>query len=218
MKVCSISDIHNKIADIVFEPADVLIIAGDLTDFGTAAEISEANSIIKNLPFKEKIFVPGNHDMLFESHYALGASLLNSCTVLVDASVKINGVHFYGSPHCSRYGQWAFMGDDAYLKEKFSKIPDDVDVLITHNPPFGVLDLYNVESIGADGFVSKLGMRLGSEVLSQEMKRLTKIKVHCFGHIHDGQGKHEVNGIRYFNCAQCDSKNTINTKPHYFEV
>ena len=46
-----------------------------------------------------------------------------------------------------------------------------VDILVTHGPPFGILDKTNE------------GKNAGSELLLKEVLRL-KPKLHLFGHIH----------------------------------
>jgi Icc-related predicted phosphoesterase len=58
----------------------------------------------------------------------------------------------------------------------WSKIPDDVDILITHTPPYGILD------------ISRSGTNAGCEVLRDRLQRLPSCRLHVFGHIHEAHG------------------------------
>jgi len=93
------------------------------------------------------------------------------------------------------------------ILEKWKKIPKNVDVLITHTPPFGILDK------------TKSGINAGCEDLLREIERI-KPKVHIFGHIHDGYGMIEKNGIKYINAASWNrrSKSMNPPPPICFEL
>jgi Icc-related predicted phosphoesterase len=57
----------------------------------------------------------------------------------------------------------------------WSAIPEDTDVLVTHGPPFGILDQnYNKEHVGC-------------ESLTEHVLRI-KPQLHIFGHIHEDYG------------------------------
>jgi len=62
------------------------------------------------------------------------------------------------------------------LKKKWALIPENTDILITHGPPFGMLDK-NID-----------GTYCGSKSLSDNLLRLN-LKVHIFGHIHEAYGE-----------------------------
>ena len=66
-------------------------------------------------------------------------------------------------------------------------IPDQVQVLLTHGPPLG------------HGDVTSSGLRVGCEDLMYTTKsRLSNLKVHLFGHIHEGYGvSRDFNGVVY---------------------
>ena len=55
-------------------------------------------------------------------------------------------------------------------------IPNNIDILITHGPPKGILGTCS------DGFDA------GCSDLSYEIWNRVKPKVHLFGHIHEGYG------------------------------
>ena len=65
----------------------------------------------------------------------------------------------------------------------------DVDILVTHSPPYGILD------------VSNKGNYCGSKALLKEVHRI-KPKLHLFGHIHEARGNTKINQIIYCNVAK----------------
>jgi len=74
-------------------------------------------------------------------------------------------------------------------------IPNDVDILITHGPPRGILDLLSINNrrdgelpnVGCDHLLSKI----------QEVKP----KIHIFGHIHESRGMFESDGTFFINAS-----------------
>ena len=79
------------------------------------------------------------------------------------------------------------------MKFHWDMIGEDVDVLTTHGPPMGILDkVYNAN--------------VGDEALLNKTKQLKKLKLHCFGHIHNNYeyinfGTVEQDGIIYSNAS-----------------
>jgi Icc-related predicted phosphoesterase len=122
---------------------------------------------------------------------------------LEDDEVTIDGVRFYGSPWTPVFFDWAFMKKrGADIAEVWKKIPQGLDVLITHGPPQGILD--DAASYrGGGGEPSHAGCAdLRARV------RFVKPKLHFFGHIHMQQGVFEEDGIRYVNCttSECEQR------------
>jgi Icc-related predicted phosphoesterase len=86
---------------------------------------------------------------------------------------------------------WAFnLQRGPALREKWALIPEGTDVLITHGPPFGILDW------------TARGERVGCEDLLEAVRRV-KPRLHVFGHIHEGYGEHEQDGTRFVNASIC---------------
>jgi Icc-related predicted phosphoesterase len=107
---------------------------------------------------------------------------------LLDSGEEIEGVKFWGSPPPPPPpgNHWSFNLTYAYTKEDadevWDQIPDDTDILVTHGPPKGILDLvpgsyekFNPENVGCP------------YLLEHVMERV-KPKLHVFGHIHEGYG------------------------------
>jgi Icc-related predicted phosphoesterase len=69
-------------------------------------------------------------------------------------------------------------------------IPLDTDILITHGPINGYLDLTN------------RGEPVGCPLLKNKVSELKKLKLHVCGHIHSGYGSFETgNGVKLVNAS-----------------
>ena len=110
------------------------------------------------------------------------------------------GYKFFGSPYVPPCGPWAFMLKNEERLVKFKEIPEDTDILITHTPPYAILD----GEKNHDPEVKESLKRFGCKILREEV--LTRIKplYNIFGHNHDGYGQMEVEGIKFINAATCD--------------
>ncbi len=194
MKIAFISDTHGFHGRLGPAPdgIDLLIHCGDFMNGGKSyIEILEFNSWLGELGFPtDKILVcAGNHDILFDEYHIASSPeqaresrrLLNNCVYLQDESVTIKGVKFYFSPWTPFFMGWGFnVNRGAEIKEFWDKIPEDTNVLVTHGPPYGILDQPlpgRTDNVGCED----LGYRISS---------LTNLKYHAFGHIHGSRGIH----------------------------
>lgn len=195
-KIVCLSDTHNCNELIAVPDGDILIHAGDATGRGTIDEIVLFNHWFANLPHRHKIFVAGNHDWLFETNNRFARTLLDSSIhYLQDSAVEIENLKIYGSPWQPRFFNWAFnLTRGAEIAEKWKLIPEDTDILVTHGPPFGILDevpkQYSIENTGC-------------EELRKRVEEI-RLKLHVFGHIHCGYGTAEKLGVQFFNASICD--------------
>ncbi len=98
---------------------------------------------------------------------------------LLDDGRPMPPLRIYGSPwSMSVSNNWAFsLPCGAELKSKWSAIPTDADIVITHSPPAGILD----QSLD--------GNECGCPLLYDEIMNRVKPRLHVFGHIHEGYGK-----------------------------
>jgi Icc-related predicted phosphoesterase len=74
-------------------------------------------------------------------------------------------------------------------------IPDDTDVLITHGPPNGILDLVNN--------YRQPNRNVGCELLRFHMERVNPA-LNVFGHIHEGYGYKRIDNTLFVNAAICN--------------
>jgi Icc-related predicted phosphoesterase len=198
MRIVCISDTHSRHDLIEVPSGDILIHAGDSTMVGRVEEIAKFNHWLGRLPHPYKILIAGNHDWLFEKEPALAESLVTNAVYLRDSAVIIEGLKFYGSPWQPRFMHWAFnLSRGAEIRRKWDLIPEDTDVLITHGPPNGILDLVPRDLTGTFE-------NTGCEELARAVKRI-KPRLHVFGHIHEGYGMERRPGTTFVNACICDA-------------
>lgn len=223
MIIDCVADLHGHYPEL--EGGDLLIVAGDLTEADTHAEYLKFYAWLHRQQYKHYIFIAGNHDNLIEKDEVLLRSLADT-TYLCDSGTNFNcldigadGVKIvsrrfkiWGSPWTPlsddvdpRYT--AFMLPEAELAAKFALIPDDTDILVTHGPPKGMLDL----STDAE--------RCGSQSLTNKIHRL-QLRAHIFGHIHEGYGKENyfIPAHNYIGMCDCQFVNCSHVNERYEPV
>lgn len=195
------SDQHGNL-DVRVPECDVLIHAGDVApDKERGQLVARVDSRwqvdwIKNSwvpwrlrqPAKYCICDWGNHDYC-------GVAINRSASVVefgrtkfvVDDLAVIDGLKIWVTPWSSRFRDWAFMQDEARLKDLYSLIPDGLDILVTHQPPFGYGDAGGY-LIGGDGSAVE---HLGSASLLTAILRARPKVVIC-GHVHGAYGRYEI--------------------------
>ncbi|MDR1951583.1 MAG: metallophosphoesterase, partial [Bacteroidales bacterium] len=163
---------------------------------GTENEIMDFLEWFLDLPYKYKIFIGGNHD--HGLHNAKIDGLPENCHHLSNSGVTIEGIKFYGVP--------LFMEDieAGDLDTNIRKIPADTDVLITHQPPYCILDLSG-------------GYNWGDRILLETVLK-TQPKFHLFGHIHGAYGIEKNNNTTFVNAAILDEHLEIAYEPVLLEI
>jgi predicted phosphohydrolase len=178
---------HHDITDV--PPGDILVHAGDLTMFGELDEVSQFDTWLGNLPHAHKVVIAGNHDWCFQNQAERARQRLTNAIYLEDAAATVAGLKFYGSPWQPWFLDWAFnLQRGPELAAKWALIPDDTDVLVTHGPPEGILDL------------TKRWVRVGDADLLARVRQV-RPKLHVFGHIHEAAGVDESVGTLFVNAA-----------------
>lgn len=197
-----VSDVH--LADVETPPGDVLVAAGDMTMKGTQEQMEWLERWFQRQPQARKIYVPGNHDWeAFHSRRVIRQDVVKSARWLVDEEIHtVGNVRIYGSPWtlCPFSGKgWGYpLFVQSQAEEKWAEIPEGLDILITHGPPFGISD---------EHWITK--QKLGDPWLRRRLQTMKQPpKVHVFGHIHSGTKITEADtthdGILYLNAAVCD--------------
>lgn len=172
---------------------------------GTQREVTQWLSWIASQPHRKKIIVAGNHDFLFERDPELGILLMPySIEYLQDSGTRFRGVKFWGSPWQPAFNDWAFnLPRGPQLEAKWKLIPNDTDVLITHSPPFGILDRVLSAPMGEAARATDVNVPLGCEDLLFRVHAL-RPRVHVFGHIHDSYGTQILGTTVFANACICD--------------
>ena len=208
LRIVHVSDTHNGNYGGQLPHGDVLIHSGDFTNAGDEEPGSVASFLQWFLqePHRYKILVCGNHELLLDRRADLEEYLgcdtpeaavrsgFQRPVLLNDSAVAIEGVHFYGSSwnHCCQ----AWSANDREREARWAQIPAEVDVLITHQPPLGILDLAWLSrgSRTYDCGICGPGTRhrgnyahWGCASLLHHV-RARQIPLHCFGHVHDEHG------------------------------
>lgn len=197
LNVVFISDTHGlheklKLPDDI----DLLVHAGDFTETGLQkSEYAAFAEWFAEQKAKHKIVISGNRDVFMDPEKAEKCSkgaisskdaisfrndflkTFESAGVkyLEDSGTTIEGLKIYGTPWTRKHSDNGFQIDEEQLQKKFANIPSNLDILISHSPPYGILD--------ADAKNKKCGSPSLTKIVSE-----TKPRIHVFGHIHDGYG------------------------------
>jgi Icc-related predicted phosphoesterase len=183
MKIWHISDTHTYHGLLnIPKDVDMVIHSGDCSN---PQETVKSHSEILNfinwfnmLPIKHKVFVAGNHDVAIERKWITRDHFIEKDIVyLENESITIDGINIWGSPYTPSFGSgWAFNKKREKLHDVWASIPDDTDIVVTHGPPKGILDLsYNR---------SRELEYCGCSALKKRMLALQP-KLFLFGHIHN---------------------------------
>ncbi|MBL7845554.1 MAG: metallophosphatase domain-containing protein [Cyclobacteriaceae bacterium] len=207
MKIVCISDTHTKHKEVILPKGDLLIHAGDVSWVGSELQLIDFFKWFDKQDFKHKIFIAGNHDLMFERNPKQAQSLIPKDIIyLEESSVTIEGVKIYGTPITPYFFNWAFNrypGQD--IEQHTRKIPNDTDILITHGPPYGILDANaKGEHCGCPSLLSKI----------QEVK----LKLLICGHIHEGYGRVEKGKSQYVNASLLNHKYEYKNRPVVVEL
>lgn len=191
MRCIIISDTHNGHRKLEVPPGDLLIHCGDMTNGGSAPELRQVNEWLGTLPHPHKVVIAGNMDKRLQGKsHTVKQSFLSNGIYLEDQSIEIEGVRIFGSPYTSAFCGQFQLNTRAEAEAKWDQIPQSIDILVTHGPPLGVLDL------------TSSGMQVGDAALRERVRELQP-KVHCFGHIHECGGQIvEEEGTKFVNAAQ----------------
>ena len=162
---------------------DMVIFSGDCSNprdpYTNEKEVRNFITWFDSLPIKHKIFVAGNHDTSIEKGL-ITKDNFEQCGIhyLENETIEIEGLKIFGSPLSPTFGNgWAFNKDRDKLERIWMNIiDDDVDIVVTHTPPKGILDL--AEKM--DGTLEFCGCKS----LTNRIREINP-KLHCFGHIHN---------------------------------
>ena len=119
-----------------------MVHSGDFTHRGTEQEIEKFAQFLSRQPHPYKIIVCGNHELNMDklSTKEVAQKLGDGVIVLEDSGATILGIKFWGSP-CNMAQKGAYGAPESERMKRWQMIPDDTDVLITHQPPYSVKDL-----------------------------------------------------------------------------
>ena len=183
MKFVAISDTHGCHRQLALPKGDVLLHAGDVCDRGNALQVEDFLDWLNGLDYQYKIIIRGNHDIDLNTKQSLLEIALPKRTVqLKNSGIVIEGIPIWGVPHSIDWGT-----------EDWQAIPLNTRILMTHRPPFSILDQ------------PLLSPSTGSKRLLKRVK-LVEPDVHLFGHIHAGYGQKKIEKTLFINGATYKQK------------
>lgn len=203
MIIDCISDLHGHYPKL--DGGSLLIVAGDLTARDTDKQVDEFGEWLAKQKYDLKVFIGGNHDGFLQKNFAPIESL--DIVYLCDSGITYKDFKIWGSPWTPTFHNWHFMKDRGEdIRAKWDLIPNNIDILVTHGPPYGILDK-NIR-----------GEHCGCEELREAAFRISP-KLHMFGHIHEQGGKTLNTGITtYVNASIMNEKYQPLNKPIRIEL
>lgn len=174
MKILSFVDIHGNKAAInrllkLAPEADLLVCAGDLTDFG-----KNLNEILKifEKTNKQLLIIQGNHEQ--ESQLKQAEKKFKFLKLIHNKLYTINNYSFFG------YGGGGFELEDEQLESLIPKLKESIKkqtlTFVTHQPPYNTkLDLVDRRHVGSKSITKFI----------QELKP----KLNICGHLHENINK-----------------------------
>lgn len=224
MKIWTISDTHCKHNELIIpDGIDMVIHAGDASnhrDYSmNGAQMRDFLDWYNNLPIKYKIYVPGNHDTSIEKGMH-NFEDYPEITVLINDSVTIEGIKIYGSPITPSFGQgWSYNCSRGTIGRKYwDRIEHDVNILITHGPPKGILDYTESRDFGNQY------VQCGCKSLFNAVKRIQPT-FHIFGHVHDEPNVINVGKFKpidykttFINAAICNLRYNVENNGQIIEI
>lgn len=200
----------------------MIIFSGDCTMNGHYKQAIEFMQWFNDLPVKYKVMIAGNHDFYFDHSYYPRTErgiyrfgdykpvekerILNTVATfpniiyLDDSDVTIEGIKIWGSAISPWFHDWAFnrhRGEE--IKKHWDLIPNDTDILVTHGPPYKILDEV-LPRFAANNDEPNVGCK----DLINAIKRV-KPKIVAFGHIHEQWGEDTIDDITYINASSLDA-------------
>jgi len=204
-RIVACSDTHTKHRDLQIPEGDVFIFAGDF-EIRNNLDLFEMSEWLKELPHKNVVAIFGNHDFTENYPKENMKQMFGRVHLLFNESITVDGFKIWGSPYSPYFNNWAWMQPDNMLAEIWASIPLETEILITHCPPFGILD----QVLPRDD-------SQGSRTLKDRVKDVHPY-LHLFGHIHEGFGQYTDGKTDYYNCSVLDEQYKLTNPITIIEV
>lgn len=219
MKVTVIGCTHGRHRQFNLPATQVLVHTGDFSRRGDESDANDFLTWFESQPHEHKLFVCGNHDRISFTQPDTFARLLArcapSCHYLHERAIEVAGLKWYGGNWTPLFNNWYWMSPRGpAMAAHWAKIPDDTQMLVTHGPPMGHLDLI------MPAFGETRDFHQGCEELRDTIDtRLKSLKAHCFSHLHyEGNTTKVANGVTYVNAAVVDDGYSIRGKVQVIDI
>lgn len=175
-----IADLHGRLPRIHPE-STMILLAGDIAPDFKGRDWDRATQQIQWLEGDfarwidqfgiPVIAVPGNHDLWFWWQHRPKIDWY----LLEHSHAVVNGFKIWGFGDTLDHGERTGFSRESEMFAMTDQMPDDCDILLTHNPPLGILDQPSAAK------------HKGSLALSMALYQ-KKPKLHVFGHVHEARG------------------------------
>lgn len=229
MKIACISDLHGNLIQYPstywkgLEECEILFICGDILPLQIQYNMTESENWLisefklwaQDLPVEKVYFIAGNHDAWFERNELAAMAIFSKAdkvTYLKNEFVDHISMQDYktyrifGTPYCHIFGQWPFMRSEETLAKNFSLMPEGVDILFSHDAPYGTSDIC-LEGWAADN--QHKGCPALRDIIVERMPK------YCFhGHLHSSNHDEEMlNDTKVYNTSIVDESYRIKYEP-----
>lgn len=152
------SDLHGDLPRVdTFEECEVAFICGDFSPLNIQANDRKMKKWLAGtfkpwceaLPCDKVFFIAGNHDWVALRDPEFMRTVFpteEKVTYLYHEKasyISREGKEYklFGTPFCKQFCNWAFMEEDDELAKLYLAIPEGLDVLLSHDQPYGYGDI-----------------------------------------------------------------------------
>ena len=229
MRIVALSDQHGFLPAI--QPCDLLVVAGDVCPDRVGPSFAKRDPMRQKTWFDEQarpwlaqspaayqVLTWGNHDWCgqrcdFDGHSSTAAAA-TALRILVDDRTTVpaagGDISIWATPWSNQFQDWAFMKSPAELAGVYATIPERIDILVSHQPPYGCGDRYEHVTTGEIE-------HLGSRELLAAIERIRPRLVIC-GHLHGGYGCYEHEGIPIYNVSVVNDQYQLIRSPTVIDI
>jgi hypothetical protein len=229
MRIVALSDQHGFLPDV--PRCDLLIVAGDVCPDWIDGELAQdhpdrqkvwfetqARPWLAGTPATHRLLTWGNHDWCGQAFTfdadAPARAHPGALQIVVDRRTTVptrsGSISIWMTPWSNLFMDWAFMKARPELARMYAAIPDGIDILVTHQPPFGYGDTHDPTGSGQPE-------RLGNPDLLAAIERIKPRLVVC-GHIHGGHGRFDYQGTPIYNVSVVDDCYKLTHAPTVIDV
>lgn len=226
MKICAISDLHGYLPEL--KPCELVLICGDSVPLGYQASSKKTKKWYDTtfrkwageLPCDKVLFIAGNHELhfpgkkiIYESLFSKDDKITYLChSEYIHKSKDGKEYKIFGTPYCKQFMNWAFMYPNEELEKIFKNIPNDLDILISHDNPYGYGDIVLQECPWADG------SHIGNIPLAKAIEE-KQPKYQFNGHLHScDHSLIMIGNTKHYNCSIKDEQYNPVYEPLYLDV
>ncbi|OQS03991.1 calcineurin-like phosphoesterase [Thraustotheca clavata] len=186
LRVVCVANLNNLHENVNVPLGDVLVVAGGCTRYGRHDEAAAVNAWLGRLPHQFKVVVPAEYERSLDL-----TTLLPNANVLLDEPMEIQTILFYGAS--SSTITW-------------KELPRSIDMLITPQPPLGVLDTIFT------------GHHIGDKELLKAVVSYLRPAYHVFGKAQESYGHKKLGATTFINAATCTAMRQPTNPPIVLDI